>query len=263
MNRMQTQGNVPTFLLDLAIIIFSSYFIAVMVQFPGIFNPLAFSSQYFINLNLILVLYHLGALSVGLYNSKLRDSFGSIIRRIFFSMAGAYFIGGVILANLFPVLQIQQGIYASVLTLSVVLICISRYFIQDNHVFGVNRKRILIIGTGDRASIIEHRMRRKVDQKGFDLLGYVPMPGDNLNVQVSKDKQLHIKPQDIVQYVDDNRVDCIVIAADERRNVLPNEALFDCKIRGVDILDILDFLERETGQIAVNLIYPSWVKSWT
>jgi sugar transferase (PEP-CTERM system associated) len=35
--------------------------------------------------------------------------------------------------------------------------------------------------------------------------------------------------------------------------------LFACKIRGVEITEILDFIERETGQIAVNLIYPSWV----
>ena len=35
--------------------------------------------------------------------------------------------------------------------------------------------------------------------------------------------------------------------------------MFACKIRGIEIIDILDFIERETGQIAVNLIYPSWV----
>ena len=51
MNRMQTQENIPTFLLDLVIIIFSGYFIAVTVQFPGEFNPLGFTGQYFININ--------------------------------------------------------------------------------------------------------------------------------------------------------------------------------------------------------------------
>ena len=37
------------------------------------------------------------------------------------------------------------------------------------------------------------------------------------------------------------------------------DELFACKIRGINIIDILDFIERETGQVAVNLIYPSWV----
>jgi len=51
----------------------------------------------------------------------------------------------------------------------------------------------------------------------------------------------------------------IVVSADERRNNLPLDILFDCKLRGTNIIEILDFIERETGQVAVNLVYPAWV----
>jgi sugar transferase (PEP-CTERM system associated) len=50
-----------------------------------------------------------------------------------------------------------------------------------------------------------------------------------------------------------------VIACDQRRGTLPVEILFDCRLRGVAVTDLLDFMERETGQIVVNLMYPSWV----
>ena len=63
----------------------------------------------------------------------------------------------------------------------------------------------------------------------------------------------------LVEYALAHDIDEIVVANDERRNNLPVDELFACKIRGVEITDILDFIERETGQIAVTLIYPSWV----
>jgi len=63
----------------------------------------------------------------------------------------------------------------------------------------------------------------------------------------------------LVNYSLENNIDEIVVASDERRNNIPVDELFACKIRGIEITEILDFIERETGQIAVNLIYPSWI----
>ena len=63
----------------------------------------------------------------------------------------------------------------------------------------------------------------------------------------------------LVNYALEHGIDEIVVASDERRDNLPVDELFACKIRGVEITEILDFIERETGQIAVNLIYPSWL----
>jgi sugar transferase (PEP-CTERM system associated) len=60
-------------------------------------------------------------------------------------------------------------------------------------------------------------------------------------------------------FIADNDIDEVVIACDQRRGTLPVEILFDCRLRGVEVTDLLDFMERETGQIVVNLMYPSWV----
>jgi sugar transferase (PEP-CTERM system associated) len=60
-------------------------------------------------------------------------------------------------------------------------------------------------------------------------------------------------------FIADNGIDEVVIACDQRRGTLPVEILFDCRLRGVEVTDLLDFMERETGQIVVNLMYPSWV----
>ena len=118
----------------------------------------------------------------------------------------------------------------------------------------------MVLGAGERASIIEKRMRRDVDRLGFELLGFVPVPGDNREDGIKNEKIIHVKvDENLRNFVVENDIEEIVIACDQRRGTLPIETLFDCRLRGIEVTDLLDFMERETGQIAVNLMYPSWV----
>jgi len=259
MNQLGAQENIRLFLVDLLIMWLNSYLGHVYVLSPGVYDFLAFEPKFYFNISLLSIVYPMGALSVGLYNSKLRENFGSVVRRMFFSMSGTYFFIGLMAYPLFPALQTNQNYLAFVLMASFALMIIFRFMVRDVDAFGVHKRKIVIIGAGDRASIIEKRMRRKVDQKGFNLLGYIAMPNDNINDQIPYEKQININIDDLCGYTDKHNVDLIVVAADERRNTLPVNVLFECKIRGVVIIDMLDFLEQETGQVAVNLIYPSWI----
>jgi sugar transferase (PEP-CTERM system associated) len=76
---------------------------------------------------------------------------------------------------------------------------------------------------------------------------------------IQKEKKLTLEGQRLADYIAEHDIDELIVACDERRNNLPLDLLFDCKIRGTNIIEILDFIERETGQVAVNLVYPSWV----
>jgi len=53
-------------------------------------------------------------------------------------------------------------------------------------------------------------------------------------------------------------VDEIVIASRDRRG-LPIDDLLDCKLKGVNITEYLTFWERETGQIDLEALQPSWL----
>jgi len=46
---------------------------------------------------------------------------------------------------------------------------------------------------------------------------------------------------------------------DDRRGNLPIRDLLDCKLRGIDVIDLLEFLERETGKIHIDLVNPGWL----
>ena len=198
----------------------------------------------------------LSSLALGLYNSKLRESFRGIFRRMLMCVAVAFF--AVTLINPFYgpyVLPIEILAIASIL--SVFLVSSFRYFTFKVDFFGFGKTKILVIGAGERASIIETRMRRDVDRQDFSVHGFIVMGGDLPN-GIKEETRIHLNSS-LVNYALEHDIDEIVVANDERRNTLPVDELFACKIRGIEIIEILDFIERETGQIAVNLIYPSWV----
>jgi sugar transferase (PEP-CTERM system associated) len=140
---------------------------------------------------------------------------------------------------------------------SFILISLFRYLTVQIDFFGFNKRIVLVLGAGERASIIERRMRRDVDRQSFSVHGYVVMNGD-AEEGIKQETRIELKGS-LVNYALNHQIDEIVVASDERRNNIPIDELFACKIRGIEITEILDFIERETGQIAVNLIYPSWV----
>lgn len=199
----------------------------------------------------------LSSLALGLYDSKLRENFRGVARRLLVSVAIGFFI--VALLNPFygdNSLPIDILAFASFLSL--VLGCGFRLITLKLDFFGFNKRRILVLGAGERASIIERRMRRDVDRQGFHVHGFLVMSGDIEEGGIVNENRIELEGS-LVNYAMDNDIDEIVVASDERRNNLPVDDLFACKIRGIEITEILDFIERETGQIAVNLIYPSWV----
>ena len=210
----------------------------------------------FIHAIVFALVVQLSSLAMGLYNSKLRENFRGVVRRLLVSVAIGFFI--VSLINPFygsGSLAIELLAISSLISL--VIASGVRYLTLQIDFFGFNKRNVLVLGAGERASIIEKRMRRDVDRQGFFMHGFVIMNGDTENGIVNENRIT--LTSSLVNYALEHQIDEIVVANDERRENLPVDELFACKIRGVEVTEILDFIERETGQIAVNLIYPSWV----
>jgi sugar transferase (PEP-CTERM system associated) len=202
------------------------------------------------------LLNQLSALALGLYNSKLRESFRGIFRRMLMCVSVG-FCATTLINPFYGVYHLPIELLAIASSLSVFLVSSFRYFAFKIDFFGFGKRNILVLGSGQRASIIERRMRRDVDRQDFTVHGFVIMDGDSQD-GIKRETRITLN-ESLVEYTLAHGIDEIVVANDERRNNLPVDELFACKIRGIEIIDILDFIERETGQIAVNLIYPSWV----
>ena len=124
----------------------------------------------FIHACVFALVVQLSSLAMGLYDSKLRESFRGVVRRLLVSVAIGFFI--VSLINPFygqGALAIELLAIAALISL--ILTSIIRYFTLQIDFFGFNKRNILVLGAGERASIIEKRMRRDVDRQGFFMHG--------------------------------------------------------------------------------------------
>ena len=224
--------------------------------FPYIANVTIPNNYLFIYVLTFTIINQLSLLALGLYDSKLRVNFRGVFRRLLMCVAVSFFILTLINPlygrNVLPIEILALSSLSSFIALAAF-----RYFTFQVDFFGYNKQRILVIGAGERASIIEKRMRRDVDRQNFSVHGYIVMEGD-LDEGIKEETRITLEGS-LVNYALDNNIDEIVVASDERRNNLPVDQLFACKLRNIEITEILDFIERETGQIAVNLIYPSWI----
>lgn len=61
------------------------------------------------------------------------------------------------------------------------------------------------------------------------------------------------------EYARENYIDQIVVAVDDRRKSLPMQELLQCRMAGIEILELPTFFERETGAVALELTDPSWL----
>ncbi len=199
------------------------------------------------------------ALSVGLYDQKLREDTGGVLKRVVITLLLSGILLELVIFSIVPSLHLGLSYSLIAAFLSMLTLTSFRMLFHYHDVTKISRRKVLILGSGERASIIERRMRRNVDKRNFEVHGFVFIDGDQLG-HIPDSKTIHFDYKtDLYEYAVENDIEQLVIACDERRNMLPVEHLFKCKTRGVDVIEILDFIEQETGQIAVNLIYPSWV----
>lgn len=258
-NKKQNKRSNVLVISDFILVSYITYLMYVILDTYYIHSPVSMF-QVLTTTFLFTFFIVITSLSVGLYESKLRETFRGIIRRIFVSVGIAYFCIEIASAVFGEFLKIHVYFLPAAAAVSILTLVVFRYFTTRLGLLGLGKTRTLMLGAGERASIIEKRMRRDVDRIGFEIVGFIPVPGDNREEGIRSEKIIHVRLEDnLRQFVIDNDIEEIVIACDQRRGTLPLEALFDCKLRGIEVTDLLDFMERETGQIVVNLMYPSWV----
>src|SRR4029077_1119624 len=51
----------------------------------------------------------------------------------------------------------------------------------------------------------------------------------------------------------------VVVAMDDRRRGFPIPELLECRLAGVDVTELLSFLERESGRVHIDVLNPSWI----
>lgn len=118
------------------------------------------------------------------------------------------------------------------------------------------KRKVLVLGAGVRAARLLEDLRTPFNRKGFTLVGFVPLPGEPVEVpqehclQLSSSLHHHVLNQPVSE---------IVVAVDDRRKGLPMEDLLECKMEGIKIVDGATFYERESRKVALEMISQGWL----
>jgi sugar transferase (PEP-CTERM system associated) len=115
------------------------------------------------------------------------------------------------------------------------------------------KRRVLVIGSGRRAARVL-ALRRRSDRRGFKIVSFIAMPGDSLTVPREQVIEL---TGCLLKHARAHSIREIIVAMDDRRNGFPFRALLDCRLAGIVVTDLGNFLERETGKVFLDAVDPS------
>ena len=239
-------------LVEIAVLYFSFYG-AVQIRFIDSamlvrhkLDPLAPKASIF-----ALVMFF-SMTAVGLHTRNLENDFADVMIRIFLSYAMG-FIGITMVYYVYPELFAGRGIVALTLLISFFGILITRIIYQKIYGHKIFRRKILVLGTGNKAKILED-MKSRFATRGLDIVGFISV---NLDIPKIKIDQLVEVKSTIFDHIISHDIDEVVIAMDDRRQGFPVVELLQCKMYGIEIWDIVGFLERATGHIELNALHPS------
>jgi sugar transferase (PEP-CTERM system associated) len=192
--------------------------------------------------------------AMGLYSARLRTNYTGVLIRIGASIAIATAAMALIFYVL-PNLILGRGIIGiAALTAFIAIAGVRLVFsrLVDEAVF---KRRVLVFGCGRQAMSIS-QLRRRSDQRGFFIVGFVVPEGDQIAVPPERVVDPGIS---LLEYGRAQRVDEIVVAMDDRRRAFPVQELLECRLSGIEVVDLVSFLERETGKVRLDVLNPSWM----
>lgn len=154
-----------------------------------------------------------------------------------------------------PMFFLGRGVLIIAVLISFMLIIIVRLFFRKALKEKSMWTRVLVLGAGKRANLVRESMLAG-EIKGLNIIAYVPMPGD----KEVMDEDVVVLQGSLVDYVQENDIDEIVIAVDDRRSSeFPTKDLIECKLSGINVLDLVTFFERRAGKIRLDMLNPSWL----
>src|ERR1700733_8321656 len=192
-------------------------------------------------------------MAFGLYSARQRArAFGLAVRIIAAILAGIAVT--VVVWYIAPALRIGRGVMllaslASLAGIGLTRTAFTRLVHED-----VFKRRVLVYGSGQGASAIAE-LRRRSDRRGFSLVGYVKADGEARTLPITTLEA----SLGLFQLCERYDVDEVVVAMDDRRRNFPLRELLECRLTGVDVTELLTFLERETGRVRIDVLNPSWL----
>jgi sugar transferase (PEP-CTERM system associated) len=112
------------------------------------------------------------------------------------------------------------------------------------------RERVYVLGTGERAQRLVAGLRQR-SGLGIEVVGWT---GD-VEGELTRDSVA----SHLLSLARGRGVHRVIVAMPDRRGTLPVEELLDLRVGGVKVEEATSWLERISGRIEVEQLYPSWL----
>jgi sugar transferase (PEP-CTERM system associated) len=213
-------------------------------------------SNHFINFFFTEIIYTIivviSMAAVGIYSRHFREDLRGVIFRVIIVITLVFFIMSV-LFYLHPITFIARTSFLYALLITATSLILTRallfYLIEQDFL----KKRIIVYGAGHKAKCMT-QLRRRSDARSIKITGFIPIESEDVVVDYD---QLLSFSKGLLNYIITNNIDELVIAIDDRRKKFPVDDVLECKINGIEIIDVSTFFERQTGRITLNALHPS------
>lgn len=112
------------------------------------------------------------------------------------------------------------------------------------------QERVYVLGTGERAQRLVQGLRNSPDL-GIRVVGWSgALEGAPTRENVGEDLLDSFRQHDVHR---------VIVAVSDRRGAIPMEELLRLRLRGVKIEEATSWLEKMSGKIEVEQLYPSWL----
>ena len=112
------------------------------------------------------------------------------------------------------------------------------------------RERVYVIGTGERAQRVVNGLRTR-PELGIEVMGW----SGNVEGAVTRDSVA----SHLMELARQQNIHRVIVAMPDRRGHLPVQELLQLRLAGIKVEEATSWLEKMSGKIEVEQLYPSWL----
>ena len=194
--------------------------------------------------------------SMGLYQPDLWNNTQSIRVRLVTAFLLGFAIIGVVSYLMPSHYPGTVALGATILALALAGSVLVRAAFHKWSNLGVFKSRVLVLGTGSRVMKLAEYAQRNPNHQ---VIGYISLQPSRHYIPLPQ--VLPMAPGDsLLSIVEKYAIDQIVVAVRDRRGGgFPVQQLLDCKMKGVKVVELPTFFEREYRQVLLESLNPSWM----
>jgi len=193
--------------------------------------------------------------SMGLYQPDMWGNKQAVAARMAVAFLLGFLVTGLV-SYLVPSLNTGPVVIASVLAVALTGGVLVRATFHKLSNLGAFKSRVLVLGTGSRAMKLAENAESNPNHQVIGHVAHQPATH-----YIPMQHILPMGPEDsLLSLVEKHAIDQVVVAVRERRGGgFPVQQLLECRMKGVEIVELSTFFERQYRQVLLESLNPSWM----